>query len=63
MYECLNVKFGAPVTGNCVREAHAHLAGVACAVFWDVTVVHCISTHNSHELHLKQHTIKITHRL
>lgn len=34
--------------------AHAHLAGVARAVFRDVTVVHRISAHNSHELHLQQ---------
>lgn len=44
------------------REAPvAHLAGIAQALFWDVTVVHCISAHNSHELHLQQQIMKIKH--
>lgn len=32
----------------------AHLAGVAGAVFWDVTVIHCLSAHDSREFHLQR---------
>lgn len=34
-------------------ESRAHLAGVACAAFLNVTVIHRISAHNSQEFHLQ----------
>lgn len=39
-------------TGISAMKAHTHLARVAGAVFRYVTVIHCISAHDSHELHL-----------
>lgn len=43
-----------PESEELAGESRAHLAGVACAVFWDVTVIHRISAHNSQEFHLQQ---------
>lgn len=40
-------------------KIRAHLAGIAQADFWDVTVIHRVSAHNSPELHLYQHTRQI----
>lgn len=36
------------------------MTGVSCAVFWNVAVVHRVSAHNPHELHLQGCTTEIS---
>lgn len=46
-------RIGHQKEGKLSEEGGTHLAGVACAAFLDVTVIHRISAHNSKEFHLQ----------